>query len=86
MRRMTLKEAQCRLDELPQAVTDDPLVITRRNKPVLVAMSCAHFDSLVETLDILSDRAFWLHLDKGIKDAMTGRTTASAKVRRRLGL
>ena len=55
MHRMTLHEAQQNFDALPTVVLEGPVVVTRRGKPVLVAMAHSHFDSLMETLDVLSN-------------------------------
>jgi len=83
---MTIHEAQQNFDALPTAVQEGPVMITRRRKPVLVAMAHSHFDSLMEMLDILSDRAFFHHLAKGIQDGQEGKVVSAAEVRRRLGL
>jgi len=86
MRRMTLRETQRNLEALPTLVQDSPIAITRRRKPVLVAMSYTHFEAMLETLDILSDRPFCSRLAQSIREAQEGRTLDSATVRERLGL
>lgn len=86
MRRMTLREAQRSLEALPTLVQDSPVAITQRRKPVLVAMSYAHFATMLETLDILSDRPFCHRLAQSIREAQEGRTLDPATVRERLGL
>lgn len=83
---MTLHEAQQNFDALPTVVLEGPVVVTRRGKPVLVAMAHSHFDSLMETLDVLSDRAFIHRLAEGIQDVQEGRVFSAAEVRSRLGL
>lgn len=44
------------------------------------------YESLVETLDILSDQVFSQSLTKSIQQARKGKTKGSAEVRRRLGI
>ena len=50
MQRMTLHEAQRNLEALPTLVRDSPVVLTRRHKPVLVAMSYTHFEAMLEKI------------------------------------
>jgi len=83
---MTLHEAQRNLEALPTLVRDSPVVLTRRHKPVLVAMSYTHFEAMLETLDILSDRPFCHRLAKSIWEVQEGRTLDAVTVRDRLGL
>ena len=61
---MTLREAQQDLDALSTTVQEGPVVITRRRKPVLVAMACSHFDSLVESDDAILTEEGHYHFPK----------------------
>ena len=56
-------------------VCDDraPLVVTRRNAEPVVVLSLADYESLEETLYLLSDPANAEHLRKSIADADAGR-------------
>lgn len=60
--------------------------ITIRGKPVMVLMAYDYYESLIETLDILSDCAFSKNLTKSIQQAREGSMKGSAEVRRRLGI
>ncbi len=52
---LTITEARQQMLGLPDELADEPVIITKRGKPVMVVLSYEHFASLVETLDILSD-------------------------------
>jgi prevent-host-death family protein len=83
---MPLGKAQQHLDALANLIRDEPVVITRRRKPVLVVMTYAHYEGMVETLDILLDQPFYRHFVQGIQNAQQGRTQDTATVRTQLGL
>lgn len=59
-------------------VCDDraPLIVTRRNAEAVVVLSLADYESLEETLYLLSDPANAEHLRKSIADANAGRLSA----------
>ena len=86
MRQMTITEARQNFLTLPEVVEEEPLTIAKRGRPVMVTMGFDHYESLVETLDILSDQAFAQRLTKSIQQAKEGKTKRSAEVRQRLGL
>ena len=50
-----------------------------------VALSMKHFDSLVETLEILSDREFMVDLREGIQQADLGQTVSLETLKLELG-
>ena len=56
-------------------VCDDraPLVVTRRNGEPVVVMALSEYESLEETLHLLSDPANAEHLRRSIADANAGR-------------
>ncbi len=66
---LTIAEAQQQLPALPDELADEPAIITRDGKPVIIAMSLDQFESLVETLEILSDKEFMVQLREGIRQA-----------------
>lgn len=85
MRTIPIAQARNMLANLPEQLagdTDDcATVITRRGKPVLAVMSYEFFDSLIETLDIMSDHELMDSLKKGINDIKEGKTTPWEKVK-----
>lgn len=68
---LTVAEAQEQLPALSKNLRD-PAIITQDGKPVIVALSMQQFDSLVETMEILSDREFMADLREGIRQADLG--------------
>ncbi len=77
MRRLSIAEAREQLTRLPEILSEDDeasaATITRHGKPVLAILPWDLYASLVETLDILSDKEFMASLREGIKDIDAGR-------------
>ena len=71
---MTITEARKQLLGLPEELEDEPIVITKHGKPVMVTMSYDQMESLLETLEILQDRNFSSQLAAGIEQAEQGKT------------
>ena len=82
---LTITEARQQMLGLPDELADEPVIITRRGKPVMVALSYEHFASLVETLDILSNSEFVNRLQESIAQADRGKTISWEEVKTRLG-
>ncbi len=51
----------------------------------MIAMSCQQFDSLLETIEILSDREFMAELKEGIRQADSGETISLENLKAELG-
>jgi len=81
---LTMAEAQQRLTELSKTL-GEPAIITQDGKPVIVALSMNQFASLVETLEILSDRQFLSELREGIQQADAGQTISLDSLKLELG-
>ncbi len=82
---ITLTEASQKLPELVKTLPSEPMVITQAGKPALVAMSYEHFNSLMETLDLLSDKEFLNQLQLGIKQVNEGETIPLEQAFKELG-
>lgn len=82
---LTIKEAQQQLPELPDELAVEPAIITKDGKPVMVALSLQQFESLLETLEILSDREFMAQLREGIRQADAGETISLEQLKAELG-
>ena len=61
------------------------MTITRRGRPVLAVMPRAFYESLVETLEVLSDPEMVVALREGIEDVKRGRLISNAEAKKRLG-
>jgi len=60
--------------------------ITNRGKPAMTLMSAELYDTLVETLDVVSDRATLDALRNSLRDIQTGKVHSLDEVAARLGL
>ncbi len=83
---MRITEARHQLTSLPRKLAKHPraVTLTRRGKPVLAIMPWEFYDSLVETLEILSDKEFVEILRQGIREAKQGRGIPWEKVKKEL--
>ena len=62
------------------------MIITDKDKPVIIAMSPSQLDSLLETIEILSDQEFCQQLKIGIEELNRGETFSLEEVKDELGL
>jgi len=81
---LTVAEAQQKLPELSNNL-GEPAIITQDGKPVIVALSMKQFASLIETIEILSDREFMSELREGIRQADLGQTVSLEALKLELG-
>ncbi len=56
------------------ATTGSELIVTRHGRPIAVVIGYEEYESLVETLNILSDAETMRAIDEGRADAAEGRT------------
>jgi len=84
--RSATTEARQQMLGLPDELADEPVIINKRGKPVMVALSYEHFASLVETLDILSDSEFANRLQQSIAQAEQEKTISWEEAKAQLGL
>ena len=83
---LTITEARQKLLELPEQLTEEPVIITKHGKPVMTAMSYQQFESLLETLSILSDTEFTKQLKDSIIQGERGETINWEEAKAKLGL
>ncbi|MBW4633773.1 MAG: type II toxin-antitoxin system Phd/YefM family antitoxin [Iphinoe sp. HA4291-MV1] len=83
---LTITEAQQQLLNLPDELKDEPVIITKHGKPVMAALSFDQFESLMETLSVLSDHEFIHQLQESIAQAERGETIISVGRKRKLSL
>jgi antitoxin YefM len=83
-------EARKRLTNLPEELAKHPEIgavkITRRGKPVLAVMSWELYESVTETLDIMSDPEMLAAFRRGVRDLEQGNTYSWGQVKKELGL
>jgi len=83
---LTITEARQQLLDLPDELKEEPVIITRHGKPVMAALSFEQYESLLETLSILSDRKFSDRLRESIVQGEQGERISWNEVKAKLGL
>jgi len=88
MTQLTITQARRGLLNLPERLARVPeraVTITRRGRPVLAVMPWEFYESIVETLDVLSDPEMMLALRQSNQDLKHGRRVSNAEANKRLG-
>ena len=83
---LTITEAQEQLLDLPDDLQQEPIIITKHGKPVMAAISFEQYESLLETLAILSDKEFTQQLQESIAQADREETISWNDAKLKLGL
>lgn len=89
MTQLTISKARKELLDLPEKLARLPeraITITRRGQPVLAIMPWELYESIVETLDVLSEPDLVSALRASIEDLKAGRLVSHEKLGARLGL
>jgi antitoxin YefM len=81
-------DARAHLTELLDEVEEihEHVVITRNGRPAAVVMSQPEYESLIETLEVLSDHELMAALEESDEDTAAGRLIPWDEVKRDLGL
>ena len=82
---LTITEARKNLLNLPDELADEPIIITKHGKPVMVTVSYEQMESLLETLEILEDKEFAAQLATSIEQDRNGETISWSDARAKLG-
>ena len=71
---ISITEARQEITALPERLAKEPgaVAVTRRGKPVLAIMPWELYESIIETLEILSDEEQMQALRKSIDEAKQG--------------
>ena len=87
-RTLTISEARNNLTRLPARFAREPgaIEVTLRGRPVMAVLPWELYDSLMETMEILSDEEALRALKQSVKDIAAGRTYSSREVAKKLGL
>lgn len=88
MKDLPITEVRDELTGLPEKLgrTHETLTVTRRGKPVLAILPWEEYESIVETLEVLSDEEAMAVLRQGIKEARQSRLIPWERAKRKLGL
>lgn len=84
---LPLTEARRKLGALPEELHEEPEVVavTRRGEPVLALLPWDLYESLVETLEVLSDTSLLRDLRQSLHEADHGKTIPLQQVVEDLG-
>jgi prevent-host-death family protein len=82
---LTITEARKKLLTLPDELIDEPIIITKHGKPVMVTISYEQMESLLETLEILEDKEFSSQLFASIQQDKTKETVSWSEAKQQLG-
>ena len=79
-------KARDRLTSLPEELAEEPgaIAVTRRGEPVLAILPWDLYESIMETLEILSDEELMLALRQSIKEASEGKAVPWDRAREEL--
>lgn len=83
---LTITETRKQLLTLPEQLTDEPVIITKHGKPAMVALGYEQFESIMETLEVLSDPELMNILRQSLTQADQGETISLDDAISRLGL
>lgn len=60
--------------DLPDAVVDEPIVVSKHGRPVMALLSMEQYEGMLETIEILQDQVFGRRLRKSLEQAKKGKT------------
>ena len=81
---VTLKELRPKLPEVVSRIDTqlDRYIITKHGRPVVTMMSVDDYESMLETIEILSDKQAVARIKKSKQEISEGKTTSWAKLRK----
>lgn len=82
---LTIAEAQEQLSELSNQLTDEPAIITKDGKPVMITFGVEQLESLIETIEIISDKEFMTELKQSIEQAKQAETISLEELKAEFG-
>ncbi len=89
MTTLTITEARNSLLDLPERLErsgEGAVEVTKRGRPVLAVLHWEVYESLIETLDVLSDPDMANALRDSLEDIKHGRLVSHEEARKRLGV
>ena len=89
MTQLTISEARKEFVDLPEKLArehEHAVIVTRRGQPVLAVLPWESYESIVETLEVLSEPELMAELRGSIENIERGRLLSHEDVGARLGL
>ena len=83
---ITLKELRPGLPEIINEIDRklDRYIVTKRGKPVAIMMSMDDYEGLLETIEILSDKAAVKRIKKAKQEIASGKTLSLEELKRKI--
>ncbi|MCB2211371.1 type II toxin-antitoxin system Phd/YefM family antitoxin [bacterium] len=82
----SISEARAKFADVIKASRKHVVQITDRNRPAVAILDWDEYESLLETMELLSDSEAMKEIREGIKDAQAGRTVSLEAAKKDLGL
>ncbi|MGK7899675.1 MAG: type II toxin-antitoxin system Phd/YefM family antitoxin [Microcystaceae cyanobacterium] len=82
---LNITETGQKLAEWSDNMTDEPIVITKEGKPVMVALSYSQIESWLETLEILEDPQLSEIITEAIAQDQAGQRISWEEAPKKLG-
>jgi prevent-host-death family protein len=82
---LNITETGQKLAELSDNMTNEPIIITKEGKPVMVALSYSQIESWLETLEILEDPEWLEIITEAIHQDQTGQRISWEEAKKQLG-
>ncbi len=81
-------KARDRLTSLPEELAEEPgaIAVTRRGEPVLAILPWDLYESIMETLEILSDEDLMAALRQSIKEVSEGKAVSWSRAKQEIDL
>ena len=85
---VTLKALRPKLPQIIDEIDSkmDRFIITKRGKPVALMMAIDDYESILETIDILSDKRLMKRIRKAEEDISKGNVKMLSEIEKDLGL
>jgi PHD/YefM family antitoxin component YafN of YafNO toxin-antitoxin module len=85
---MSIVDTQAKLAQLPEILSENnhTMALTRHGRPVLALLPWELFQSIVETMEIMSDPELMESIRHGIKDVEEGNLVPIEQVKAELGI
>jgi len=85
---VSLKKLRPKLPKIMEEIDSkmDRFIVTKRGKPIALIMSIDDYESLLETLDVLSDKKLMKRIKQAERDIKRGNVKTLEQVEKDLGI
>lgn len=82
---LSIAEAQDKLGSISAELDNEPVVITKLGKPIMVTFAYEQIESLFETLEILENQEFSFQLQRSLKQDKQGEVIDWEEAKTKMG-